>query len=82
MEYHSVCVPSSELGLPHPLFRKRVCPPPPEPGGGGAHSDTRLLVREWVSPRSDDWRKSLAHCLLCGSISNMEPEYVNLLRRP
>jgi hypothetical protein len=39
---------------PHPLSRKQVCPPP-EPkiddGGGG--------------PNSDDWRKSLALCLLC-----------------
>jgi hypothetical protein len=30
---------SSELGLPRPLNRRRVCPPPPlVQGGGGAHS--------------------------------------------
>jgi hypothetical protein len=31
----TVYVPSSELGLSHPLSRQRVCPFPPEPGGGG-----------------------------------------------
>jgi hypothetical protein len=41
LEYHSVCSPS-ELGPPHPLSRKRLCPPP-EPKGGGY---TRLRVRE------------------------------------
>jgi hypothetical protein len=35
----------------------------PEPGGGG---HTRLRVRGWGSPNSDDLRKSLALCLLCG----------------
>ncbi len=28
----------SELGLPHPLSRRRVCPPFGSGGGGGAHS--------------------------------------------
>ncbi len=54
----TVYVPSSELGLPHPLSRKRVCPTPPTRlwvGGGGG----------WGSPNSDDWRKSLALYLLC-----------------
>jgi hypothetical protein len=32
------------------------CDPPPQGEG----------VREWGSPNSDDWRKSLALCLLCG----------------
>ncbi len=59
-------VPSSELGLPRPLSPQRVCHPPfpnPEPGGGGEH--TRRRVRGWGSPNSDDWKKSLALCLLC-----------------
>ncbi len=34
-------------------------PLPPEPKGGG---HTRLRVRGWGSPNSDDWRKSLALC--------------------
>jgi hypothetical protein len=51
-------VPSSELGLPQPLSRQRVCPSPPEPGGGGG--------RGRGSPNSDDWRKRLVLCLLCG----------------
>ncbi len=59
----TVYVPSSELGLsqvptPHP-------PLPSEPKvRGGGH--TRLRVRGWGSHNSDDWRKSLALCLLCG----------------
>ncbi len=57
-------VPSPWLGLPHPLSHKRVCPPPPpEPKCGGPPP---LRVRVWGSPNSDDWRKSLAICLLCG----------------
>jgi hypothetical protein len=36
--------------------------PTPEPNGGGGR-DTRLWVRE--GPNSEDWRKSLAHYLLC-----------------
>ncbi len=41
-------VPSSELGLPQPLSRKRVCPPPPprRPNGGGAHSPAAKEVGE------------------------------------
>ncbi len=61
----TVYVPSSELGLSHPLSRQRVCPSPRNQGGGpGGH--IRLRVRGWGSPNSDDWRKSLALCLLCG----------------
>jgi hypothetical protein len=33
------------------------CVPPPRNQGGGAH--TRLRVRRWRSPNSDDWRKKL-----------------------
>jgi hypothetical protein len=62
-EYHSVR-PSSKLGLSQPLSRQQVCPSPPESGGGG---HTRRGVRGWGSPNSDDWRKSLVLCLLCGS---------------
>jgi hypothetical protein len=57
-----VYVPSSELGLSLPLSRQRVCPFPPNQKGG----HNRLWVRGWVSPNSNDWRKSLALCLLCG----------------
>jgi hypothetical protein len=38
------------------------CAPPPEPMGGVY---TRLWVRGWGSPNSDDLRKSLALSLLC-----------------
>ncbi len=43
VEYHRVCpdVPSSELGLSHPLSRQRVCPSPRIKGGG----HTRLRAR-------------------------------------
>jgi hypothetical protein len=47
--------------LPTPLSRQRVCP---QPKMGGGH--THLRVRGWGSPNSDDWRKGLALCLLCG----------------
>ncbi len=40
----TVDVPSSELGLSHPLSRQRVRPSPRNQRGGGAH--TRLRVRE------------------------------------
>jgi hypothetical protein len=58
----TVYVPSSELGPPRPLSHKECAPPPPEPMEGG---HTRLRVRGWGSPNSDDWRKSLALCILC-----------------
>jgi hypothetical protein len=63
----TVYVPSSEFGLSQPLSHNTSeCAPPPRTGGGeGAH---RLRVRGWGSPNSDDWRKSLALCLLCGNI--------------
>jgi hypothetical protein len=53
---------SSELGLPRLLSSKRVCPSPGNKWKGG---HTRLRVRGWGSPNCDDWRKSLAFCLLC-----------------
>jgi hypothetical protein len=55
----TVYVPSSELGLSHLLSRQRVCPSPRTKKGGGR-------VRGWGSPNSDDCRKSLTLCLLCG----------------
>ncbi len=42
---------SSELGLPHPLARRRVCIPPPL-WFGVKH--TRLLERVWVGPHSSE----------------------------
>jgi hypothetical protein len=59
----TVYVPSSELRLSHPFSRQRVCPSPWNQRGRG---HTRLRVRGWGSPNSDDCRKSLAPCLLCG----------------
>jgi hypothetical protein len=56
-EYHSVCSIVGIGTLPPPLSPASV-PLPPEPKGGG---HTRLRVRGWGSPNSDDWRKSLAH---------------------
>ncbi len=61
-------VPSSELGLPNPS-PARKCALPPGPKGGGGH--TRLRLRGWGSPNSDDWRKSLALCLLCAFYSDL-----------
>jgi hypothetical protein len=39
---------SSELGFPHPLSRRRVCPPPFCPGGS-----TLAAGEGWGSPNSD-----------------------------
>ncbi len=59
----TVYVPLSELGLfLPPLSLASECAPPP--GTKGGH--TRLRVRGWGSPNSNDWRKSLALCLLYG----------------
>ncbi len=45
---------SSELGLPQPLTRRRVChPPPPLVPGGGAHSLAREGVGESQFQRGD-----------------------------
>jgi hypothetical protein len=62
-EYHSVCTLVGIGTLPTPLSPASV-PLPPEPGRGGGRY-TRLRVRGWGSPNSDDGRKSLALCLLC-----------------
>jgi hypothetical protein len=62
MKSTTVYVPWFELEHSHPLSPASV-PLPPEPKGGGGH--TRLRVGGWGSPNSDDWRKSLALCLLC-----------------
>jgi hypothetical protein len=58
---------SSELGLPQPLTRRRVCPPPPCLGGGA-----RWRKRGWENPNSDEG----THCgtlyiyVLCGELYN------------
>jgi hypothetical protein len=43
----------------------RCALPPPDQRVGG---HTRLRLKGWGRPNSDDWRKSLALCLLCVSI--------------
>jgi hypothetical protein len=52
----TVYVSSLELGLSPPLSRQRVCPSPPPESKGRGH--TRLRVRGWGSPNSDDWKKA------------------------
>jgi hypothetical protein len=64
VEYHSTYMSLRRTWeSPHPLPRQRVFPSPQNQRGGG---HTRLRVWGWGSPNSDDWRKSLALCLLCG----------------
>ncbi len=55
--------PRRNWDSPPPLSPASV-PLPLEPKRGGGH--TRLRVRGWGSPNADDWRNSLALCLLCG----------------
>ncbi len=64
-EYHSVSLPLLELGLSHSLSRQRVCPSHRNHRVAG---HTRVRVRGWGSPNSNDWRKSLALCLLCAYV--------------
>ncbi len=70
----TVYAPSSELGLSQPL--PTSVPLSPEPGGWGGGGALACGMRGWRSPNSDDWRKSLALCLLCGKNNKT----VNLLR--
>ncbi len=60
-EYHSVC-PLVGIGTLPPPSHASECAPPPQAKGGRAHSPAG---EGWGSPNSDDWRKSLALCLLC-----------------
>jgi hypothetical protein len=65
-EHHSVC-PFVGIGTLPPLLSPASVPLPPVQRGGG---HARLRVGGWGSPNSDDWRKSLALCLLCDVIRN------------
>ncbi len=57
--------------LSPPLLEASVPLSPGTRGGeGGAHC---MPARGWVSPNSDDWRKSLALCLLSG-FSDSDPD--------
>jgi hypothetical protein len=58
LEYHCVC----HLVLPPPLPQASVFPPLPPNQGGGQHPPAGEGV---AGPNSDDWRESLALCLLC-----------------
>jgi hypothetical protein len=62
-EHHSV-FPLVRIGTPPTPLPLASVPLPPGPKGGGGH--TRLRLRGWGSPNSDDWKKSLALWLLCG----------------
>jgi hypothetical protein len=53
---------------PNPSLSSERAPPPRN--GGREH--TRLRVRGWWSLNSDDWRKSLALCLLCGKLQTLQ----------
>jgi hypothetical protein len=75
LEYHSVC-PLVRIGTPPPpLSIKRGHPPPPIPRLNRSwppRVHTRLLKRGWESRNSDDWRKSLALCILCAVVDTAE----------
>jgi hypothetical protein len=69
LEYHSVC-PLVQIGTPPPSTHCQSVPQanlsfPTEPKGGGGGVYTPQWVRGRGSPNSDDWRRSLALCLLC-----------------
>ncbi len=54
--------PRRNWDSPNPSLAGEYAPRSPQNREGG---HTRLRVRGWGSPNSDDWRKSLALCLLC-----------------
>ncbi len=61
--------PRRNWDYPNPSLASE-CVPPPRTGGRGGH--TRLRVRGWGSLNSDDLRKSLVFCLLCGAQSHTQ----------
>ncbi len=61
VEYHNVWL-LFRIGSTHPLSRKLMYPPPAGIKGGG--SNTRRRVEGVGGPNSDDWRESLAFCLV------------------
>ncbi len=72
LEYHTVSVPSLELGPTPPPTLSHASegdlPPWNQGGGGGIHSPAYEGVG---SPNSDDWRQSSALCPLCGVIHKL-----------
>ncbi len=67
-EYQIVC-PLVGIGF--------ICNPSLARGG-----HTRLRVRGWGSPNSDDWRKSLALCQLCDIVYRIRGEPFQLTNLP
>ncbi len=53
--------PRQNWDSPTPSLASECAPSPRTKGRG----HTRLRAMGWGSPNSDDWRKSLALCLLC-----------------
>ncbi len=51
--------PRRNWDSPNPSLASECCAPPPRTGG-----HTRLRVRGWESPNSDDWRKNSASSVL------------------
>ncbi len=72
IEHHSVS-PLVGIGTPPTPLPHESVPSPSDQRVGG---HTRLRLRGWGSPNSDDWRKSLALCLLCGRYSHWSLEWV------
>ncbi len=64
MKSTTVYGPSLELGLSLSRQRVCVCPSPRNQRGGGEGGHS-AAGEGWGSPNYDDWRKSLALCLLC-----------------
>ncbi len=56
--------PRRNWGFPNPSPASE-CALPPYPPDKRVGWHTRLQLRGWGSSNSDDWRKSIALCLLC-----------------
>jgi hypothetical protein len=67
--------PRRNWNSPTPSLASDCAPPPGIKGGARGH--TREGVRGWVSPNTNDWRKSLSLCLLCDHDEIQEMHFQN-----
>ncbi len=66
LEYVPQCLsPRRNWDPPTPSLPSECTPHPGTKGEGGTHYTLACVLGGWGSPNADDWRNSLALCLLC-----------------
>jgi hypothetical protein len=75
---------SSELELPQPLTRRRVCPPTPHPPvlGGGAHSLARGVGRVPIPTRRHRYTVVLWYSLYIRTLWLILTEIISIRAKP